>query len=133
MILTLTRTNFTMSGIFGTLESEDKALYCDTLEHSYPPIFIPKILAGTYRCIRGKHCLHKTSKPFDTFEVTKVPGHTGILFHIGNFNDDSNGCILLGHRNTNEKVPRGIYNSRYAFDNFMDYMKDTIDFDLEIK
>ena len=53
--------------------------------------FISRIPAGGYSC-----------KPFNgnryknVYEVTNVEGRTYILFHSGNFEKDTNGCILLG-------------------------------------
>jgi hypothetical protein len=33
-----------------------------------------------------------------TFEITKVPGRSHILFHAGNTEEDTSGCILIGDR-----------------------------------
>ena len=55
---------------------------------------------------------------FETFEITGVPGHSGILFHTGNTNNDSSGCVLLGTDTTR----LGISDSRLAFSKFMAMM-----------
>lgn len=47
---------------------------------------------GVYICKR-----HSGPKYKNTWEITEVPGRTAILFHWGNVEDDSLGCILLGH------------------------------------
>lgn len=98
MDLILTRTEFREDGIFGKITSYDGSFQCVTLEHAFAINghgFIPKVSSGTYVCVRGIHKLEH-GKPFEAFEVTGVAGHNGILFHIGNFNNDSDGCILVG-------------------------------------
>ena len=92
MIVTLKRTEFRDDGIFGELSAGNLNLV--TLEHSYDKK--PKIPVGTYKCVRGVHHLANMVHPFTTFEVTGVPGHTNILIHPGNWNSDSEGCILVG-------------------------------------
>lgn len=71
-----------------------------TAEHCYPQAdgsWAPKVPAGDYSCKRGLHTI-PTGESFDTFEVTGVAGHTGILFpHPGNLPQvDSDGCFLCG-------------------------------------
>ena len=89
-------------GVLGRLFTDTGDMVAVTLEHAYESGiegYAPKVPAGTYHCVRGTHQLHKgdgLGDPFETFEVTGVPGHTGILFHKGNFNKDSAGCILVG-------------------------------------
>ncbi len=135
MNLKLTRNDFNQSGIFGRLETEDGKLVAYTLEHAFgahaPDTttieYRPKLPVGTYRCIRGTHRLHDL-KPFETFEVQKVPNATGILFHVGNYNADSEGCILLGDTTS----PTGLGFSRKAFENFMDLQAHYNEFFLEV-
>ncbi len=70
-----------------------------TLEHAYPHadgLYVPIVQPGVYTCQRGLHRLHGMASDFETFEVTGVQGHKGILFHWGNWNDDSQGCSLTG-------------------------------------
>ena len=69
------------------------------------------------------------SQNFITFEVQNVPGHTGILFHTGNTNRDSEGCILLG------SLIKGniLLNSRPAFAKFMELLGNLPQFTLEVK
>jgi hypothetical protein len=55
------------------------------------------------------------TQDFETFEILGVPGHTGILFHWGNWNKDSDGCLCLGMVRSGNAVLR----SREAFANFM--------------
>jgi hypothetical protein len=69
-----------------------------SVEHAYQDTngdWLPKIPPGRYRCVRGAHSLDGVHK-FDTFEITGVEGHTGLLFHPGNTELDSKGCVCLG-------------------------------------
>lgn len=95
-MLYLTRTSKGLDGIFGTIDIAGQIIAV-TLEHSYPngDSFAPKIPEGVFQCVRGLHRLEGMTHDFETFEI-QVPGHTGILFHPGNFNKDSSGCVLLG-------------------------------------
>lgn len=98
MKLILRRNTFREDGVFGELLDEKFNHMFMTLEHAYKQedgSYEPKVPAGEYLCKRGLHQLHK-GDPFDTFEVTGIEGHAGILFHVGNYNKDSEGCILLG-------------------------------------
>ncbi len=93
---------------------------------------MPKLRTGIYQCVRGEHCLHN-GLPFTTFEITGVTGHTNILFHAGNFNTDSEGCVLLG-----QSVVVGpdkkemIANSKKTFAKFMELQKDVNTFQLTV-
>lgn len=113
----LIRHDFRPDGIFGILyDAEGDQIAC-TLEHSYADR--PKLPVGTYVCIRGQHRLHDMTQDFDTFEITGVPGHTNILFHWGNYNRDSEGCVLLGRGVTDSPVGWMVTSSRATFARFM--------------
>lgn len=131
----LTRTDYLETGIFGLLDPID-GHQIFTLEHAYPVVpdssiastsYSPKVLPGTYLCVRGTHQL-SNGVPFETFEVI-VPGHTGILFHPGNTNKDSEGCILLGLSRSGDNA---IAESRPAFALFMLSLAGVNSFNLEI-
>lgn len=123
MNLTLKREDFSPDGIFGYLRDTDGNVVFATLEHAFMPspnAFRPKVPAGTYTCRRGLHRLHGMTEDFETFEITGVPDFlgkpvTGILFHVGNFNTDSEGCVLVGHA----RAGKVILSSRVAFADFM--------------
>lgn len=134
--LRLARQAFEHDGIIGTLYDDSSGAIAVTLEHAYSSghgdgSYIPKLPNGTYTCKRGMHRLHDL-KPFETFEVEGVPGHDNILFHVGNWNDDSEGCILLG-----AKVLTGtstvITESRITFSKFMNLLKDLNTFTLVVE
>lgn len=127
----LQRTNYLSAGIFGNLLKDGGALFCVTLEHAYDRgdgTYAPKLPSGEYTCVRGKHNLLLLGE-IETFEITNVPGHTGILFHIGNYNNDSNGCVLLG----TESAGSYIEHSRLAFIQFMNMMDGVEEFKLMVK
>lgn len=114
--LRLTRTQSLDSGIFSILEDENNVILAHTLEHNFNGI--PKVYNGTFICKRGTHKLSHGS-PFETFEITGVKGHSGILFHKGNFNKDSDGCVLLGDGLAQSKDGQMVTNSKATFDRFL--------------
>lgn len=145
MKLSLSRVYYYEDGVFSNLHAEDSTLVCVTLEHAYPngdPTFpyawAPKVPPGTYRCARGTHqLLH--GDPFETFEVTGVAGHSGILFHRGNWNEDSEGCLLVGDYLSSAPNPKEggkvcdlVTNTPAAFARFMRLMEGVDYFDLEV-
>jgi len=123
-------------GIFSNVIGENGPIGVG-LEHAYPVVdgrgeaagegqagtYAPKLPAGTYECVRSMHRLHGMDHDFETFEITGVPGHSGVLFHWGNWNEDSEGCVLLGeaialgeHNGAHVEM---VTNSRAAFARFM--------------
>ncbi len=132
MNMTLTRIDDSELGIFGTLDPDDESFLLQTLEHAYQfPESItwqPKVPAGIYTCLRGLHRLPGMSEPFFTFEITDVPGHTNILFHPGNTESDSSGCVLLGLTREGSSILK----SRDAFNLFMNSLVGVESFQLKV-
>jgi hypothetical protein len=145
MDLVLRRKTKSGIGIFGELLTLDGKLIAHTLEHAYHLMtttsvdqetktvsatssWEAKVPDGVFRCVRGMHQLHH-GKPFETFMVTGVPNHSGILFHIGNYNRDSEGCILVGLTS----IPDGIGNSGDAFKALMELQRGRADFFLTVE
>lgn len=139
MNLILRRNKFQEDGIFGELLDDKFNFLCVTLEHAYPQedgTFEPKLPPGEYTCVRGKnHRLESAKETFETFEVMDVPGHTGILFHIGNYNKNSAGCILLGTGEgwQQDQKKKMIVNSKVAFGKFMNYVEKVDVFTLTVE
>lgn len=126
----LVRGELSKDGIFSLLSQDDGSELFLCLEHAYQDgnVYVPKLPNGTYVCVRGLHTLEHHPEPFETFEITRVPGHSDILFHIGNSNADSAGCVLLGlARNF-----VSILNSKDAFAKFMNLMVGIDSFTLEV-
>ncbi len=121
MDLILARKEKRSDGIFSQLWSTEKAFICETLEHAYRDQegYFAKLPCGEYQCRRSSHRLHGMDHDFETFEVIGVPGHSGILFHWGNFQKDSEGCILVGALMGNDNGVQMITHSKATFERFM--------------
>lgn len=121
MDLKLIRKQSSSDGIFSELRNFSDRLIAVTLEHAYwiNDKWLPKIPHGEYVCIRGLHRLERMKHDFTTFEITGVPNHTNLLFHVGNYNFDSDGCVLLGEEIEGPKSHYWIKNSQAAFQKFM--------------
>jgi len=108
------------AGTIGTLKI-NKQVFCTTLE---PPdllneVNVSSIPAQQYRCRP-----FNSSKFGDTFEVCNIPGRTYVIFHWGNWDDDTEGCILLGESiRYFDTGGRGLWNSKGTFNAFMGALK----------
>ena len=116
-------------GTFGALTIDGMA-FCVTLERMWlnnePNISC--IPAGMYRCQRVR-----SPKFGTTFQVTGVPGRGHILFHAGNEERHTKGCILLGASYAKLSASdRGIANSGLTFQQFMEAMVGVKEFALQI-
>lgn len=132
-MITLKRLHKKAEGIFSILFVDGSQFY--TLEHSflqpdggYDAILQPRI----YTCQLGEHQLKHDPTPFQTYEVTGVTGHWGVLFHVGNWNKDSDGCILVGSNIDLTGVPPMITHSEIAFKSFMTLMNNVDSFTLNV-
>lgn len=85
------------------------------------------IPSGEYACKRVNSPRFK-----NTFEVTDVENRTHILFHKGNLDDDSHGCILVGEKFGMLSANAGILESRQGFNEFMLLLEDEDEFSLNI-
>lgn len=94
--LTIKRIASRSDGTFGVLLDGGEP-FALTLERSWLNNAVGKscIPLGVYMCRRVQ-----SPKFGNTFEVSNVPGRTHILFHKGNIDDDSHGCILIGEEFT---------------------------------
>jgi hypothetical protein len=115
--LTLRRDEYTPGGVKSTLLDDQGAPLWPTLTHAFGDDNQPKTPPGRYLCVIGDHMLH--SGHIRTFEITNVPGHTGILFHPGNSEVDSDGCELVGHERGLEDGEPWLYSSFAAWRDFM--------------
>lgn len=52
-----------------------------------------RIEAGTYKLVP-----YSSAKYKNVYELKNVPGRTKILIHPGNFHDDTEGCLMPGHK-----------------------------------
>ncbi len=127
---TLTRNEFRDDGIFSTLCDKDGNIVAKTLEHSYNRL--PKIPNGTWKCVRGLHRLHNMTQDFETFEITGIAGHKDLLFHWGNYNKDSEGCVLLGAATAMSGSMEMVTSSKVTFAKFMASLDDVMEFVLTV-
>lgn len=131
MTLRLIRREFREDGIFSELVNEKSKIIAQTAEHAYNSM--PKLPFGTYTCRRGIHKLHDL-KPFETFEICDVPGHTGVLFHVGNWPQiDSDGCVLLGGGIAPSSKGQMVTQSRQTFEEFMAMLQGIDQFTLVVQ
>lgn len=102
---------------------------CYTLEDEFRESKISKetrIPARTYKLVIQKIETPKTlayRKKYQWFEnhimLENVPGFVGIYIHVGNDDDDTDGCILLGdNANNNSISPGSVTASTDAFRRF---------------
>lgn len=115
-------------GTFGVLRING-AVHCWTLEqpdreNKRKQSSIP---AQQYTAVR-----HKSPKFGETFLVKDVPGRDLVLFHAGNTDEDTKGCVLLGSALGIVKGDRAIVASRAAFAGFMDVMREIDEFKLSV-
>ena len=123
MNLTLVRKECGPKGIFSELQDETGSVVFQTLEHSYD--CKPKIYNGTFTCKRRVAQITHG----ETFEITGVEGHSDLLFHCGNKQEDSEGCILLGETRNGDMI----WLSRVAFRAFMRMLEGVNEFQLTVK
>ena len=104
MKLTLKRFSTGPDSTLGLLFIDD-AFVCFTCEDEHRDIKVAgetRIPAGTYairvRTWGGFHQRYERRFAFHRgmLEICDVPGFTDILIHIGNTDDDTAGCILVG-------------------------------------
>jgi|SRR6185312_7618657 len=136
MDIQLKRTDSNIFGIFGELLDSDNNKLFVTLEHAYynpDKTYFAKIPVGKWKCVRGKHRLDGMLNHFETFEITGIPSHSGLLFHWGNYNCDSEGCILLGDKIAQNGAEKMITNSKISFNKFMELQHGVDEFWLIIE
>ena len=113
-IVELIRLETSLSGTFGIVRV-DKEIICVSLEP--PDLFNQKNIS----CIpvsQYSACPYNSERFGDTYQIMNVPKRSGILFHQGNYVDDTSGCILLGKHIFNNEKGRAISNSLDTLNRF---------------
>ncbi len=124
----LIRTLQCADGTFGHLLTED--FHAVTAEPEAPRKGNKgRIPSGTY------HCLWEPYGKFRGYALKDVPGFKDVEIHIGNREEDTTGCILLGRRRGKVwkagKAKEGILGSGVMMTRFAQHMKQQ-SFDLVI-
>ena len=101
-------------GCFGTLHENRSPPFALTLERTFKPANEVIIPHGIHKCTKSQY--YKGGYP--TFEI-HVEGHSRILFHKGNVEAHSMGCILVGEYFHEFNGRAGIANSKGGFNEFM--------------
>lgn len=104
----------------------DGKFVCFGLEDEYRAVKVAgetRIPAGTYKVglrTEGKHHQeYKTKFPAmhrGMLHVLNVPNFEYILIHIGNFEKDTEGCLLVGTAANTETHPMSISSSKVAYE-----------------
>lgn len=121
----IVRLEQTEQGALGVLLM-DGNIFCYTLQPDAADKKRFCIPAGDYLCKRFHGWKWK-----NTFEII-VNGHTALLFHAGNLEKDSLGCILLGATVDKLGSDRAVLNSGATFQRFLDYTASVSSFSLKI-
>jgi len=127
-LFTLLRIANPEQGIFGVLKDGDMP-FCVTVENN--AFVIPD---GDYICRRVN-----SPKFGNTFEITNVPGRSNVLFHGGNWEEDSTGCIVLGEKfepiwdEKRKRLKEGVMESNKAFSEFKERTVGLITFSLKVR
>jgi len=112
-------------GAIGALLVDGKVLGL-TLEPDSKDPEKPQIPMGIYTCTRFHGAKFK-----DTFEIL-IHGHTAVLFHPGNTEEDTTMCVLMGSKVGYLKGDRAVLNSGATFRAFMEHFKDVDEFVLAV-
>ena len=102
-------------GSFGKMRI-DKQVFADTLEpyQRANKRFLSLFPAGQYLCKR----VH-SPKFGETFEIYFIEDRDNIVFHWGNFDENTEGCVILGNGIGVIGDRRAILNSKNTFKKFM--------------
>lgn len=117
-------------GTFGVLKLDGEA-FCVTLEpySRDNAMSVSCIPDGQYVCRK-----YSSVKYPETYEVSNVQGRSKILFHAGNTDDHTEGCILLGqYFGKMRGGDRAVLNSGKTFKSFLDYVRGVDEFRLTVE
>jgi len=118
-IFSLHRVSTTSEGTFGVLIDYDRMPVCVTLEDEWldNAVGISCIPAGNYICTP-----YSSARFPDVWEVQNVVDRAAILWHAGNTNNDTQGCILPGEKFGVLGGNNAVLNSRVALDALRNYI-----------
>lgn len=127
--ITLYRLPETPDGMFGIL-CDEGIPFCLTVERKWlnNQRMVSCIPEGIYISKRVQ-----SPKFGDTFEVINVPGRSRILFHKGNIEDDSHGCIVVGEQYESLRNKTAVIASGKAMVEFLARTHGLDEFELAIR
>lgn len=112
-------------GILYAVEKGKREALCWTLEDEARVVKLPgetRIPAGCYpvrlRLVGTHHAQYAQRFAWHVgmLEICSVPGFTNILIHIGNDEDDTAGCVLIGEMASLAGARRRLRNSTDAYE-----------------
>lgn len=127
--ITVKRISETGDGTFGVI-LDGLIPFALTLEDVWQDnkVSVSCIPIGSYVCKRRRY----NRGGYNTFEITGVPRRTHILFHRGNTEADTEGCILIAEKFGELNNKTAIQSSREGFKEFMERLQDVDEFLLHI-
>ncbi len=140
MKLVLTRYSSTDEDTLGHLKADDK-LIAYTLEDEFRTIKVfaaTRIPAGSYKLKLREHggfytrYTKRWSWHKGMIELVGVPNFTDVLIHLGNSDDDTAGCILVGNMvkvNTIDPGEINLLNSTDAYRRIYPLISEAIEQD----
>lgn len=124
------------SGTFGRLSIEG-ATFC-TLELPWRgnEQMVSCIPEGVYEmAMRESEVVRRSSKGRynEGWEIVDVVGREFIMFHVGNWTKDTEGCVLIGERFSWHNVNGpAVVNSQTTFRIFMELLSSRENWDIEV-
>jgi len=136
MILRLERFSDNNGSTLGTLKINN-VFECFSLEDPYRKDKIKKITripAGTYEVeLRKEGSANKKYKERyrdmhkGMLHLKNVPGFKYILIHVGNYKEDTEGCILVGEKSCSNRYSEGkVLESRDAYERLYPKVRDVL-------
>jgi len=115
-------------GVFGVLVSFLGLPFAVTVERTLDGVE-PVIPAGVYECKKRRY----NKGGYDTFEIAGVVGHDLLLFHKGNKETDSLGCVIVGEKFEYLDGEPAVLESGHGFDEFWKLYGDRDTFTFEVR
>lgn len=135
MELQLLRNKSKADSTRGVLYVNDEK-FCDTLEDEKRSIKVKgetRIPAGCYQVKfrevdSGLTLKYRESYPWFTYhlQLQDVPDFNYVYIHIGNYDDDTDGCILVGDGFTDYEDESAIWNSKKTFKELYEIISDEL-------
>lgn len=116
----------------------DNKFYCYTLEDEYREVKVKgetRIPAGRYELILNKVLTPLTQKYRKKYKFFKyhiqlkdVPLFNNIYIHVGNYDENTDGCILVGDSANNNQFEKGMISHSFrAFERFYTLVYPTLE------